>query len=166
MDIVIRSSNTVTIGGRDYKCSIGEGGFSADRKEGDKTTPIGTFPIRSILYRKDRVGDIDSPLPSYPINESDGWCTDITHQEYNTKVILPHGGSYENLWREDHIYDIILVIGFNDSPAVLGKGSAIFMHIARDTYSPTEGCIVVSMKDMLEIISLLDKDSKISIALD
>jgi L,D-peptidoglycan transpeptidase YkuD (ErfK/YbiS/YcfS/YnhG family) len=97
------------------------------------------------------------------MNENDGWCDDVNNKYYNQHVKLPFSGNYENLWRNDDIYDIIIPIGYNDKNIVAGKGSAIFFHIAKSDYSGTLGCVAVAINDMLEILRNLDKNSIITI---
>lgn len=124
----------------------------ADKREGDGATPLGTFPIRYGLFRPDRGPRPDSVLEFSEIQKQDGWCDDPKDKSYNRPVRLPYEASCETLWRDDGIYDVIIVLGHNDSPPRAGHGSAIFFHLARPDYSPTEGCIAVSKDHMLEIL--------------
>ncbi|GBR71719.1 L,D-transpeptidase family protein [Gluconobacter kanchanaburiensis] len=128
---------------------IGKRGLSLDKKEGDLCTPTGNLFLRRILYRADRTSRPVSAaeLPIEPIAPNDGWCDDPRHPDYNRAVTLPHPGSYETLWRDDHVYDLCVVLGWNDAPAVPGRGSAIFLHLP--PYSGyTEGCIALEEKDL------------------
>jgi L,D-peptidoglycan transpeptidase YkuD (ErfK/YbiS/YcfS/YnhG family) len=102
-------------------------------------------------------------LPSRALVPDDGWCEDPADPDYNRLVRLPHGGTIDRLWREDHLYDVIIVIGHNDDPVRPGLGSAIFLHLARDDYSPTAGCIAVSRADMEQILLAAGPQSKIHI---
>ena|SRR5579871_4293592 len=137
---------------KSYRCAVGENGFSSSKKEGDKATPSGTFQLRKCWYRSDRVQKPDTTLPIRVITPEDGWCDDAGHACYNRPVKLPFSGSHEKLWREDHAYDVVVPIGFNDDPAAPGKGSAIFLHLATPDYTPTLGCIALSLRDILEIV--------------
>jgi L,D-peptidoglycan transpeptidase YkuD (ErfK/YbiS/YcfS/YnhG family) len=91
-------------------------------------------------------------LPIAPLGKHDGWCDEPDDPRYNQQVRLPYGGSHEELWRADHIYDLIVVLGFNDDPVVPGYGSAVFFHVARPAYNPTEGCVAVALTDLLAIL--------------
>jgi L,D-peptidoglycan transpeptidase YkuD (ErfK/YbiS/YcfS/YnhG family) len=149
---------------KEYRCALGRNGIAVDKKEGDGATPAGTYPIRKLFYRSDRVQiPKNIKLPAQEILPDDAWCDDINDPAYNTHVKLPHPGSYENLYRDDEIYDLIVVIGYNDNPPIAGKGSAIFIHVARTDYSPTAGCIALAKADLLEIIKDLTPETKIKI---
>ncbi len=158
------SSDHLTMNGVTYKCAVGKGGIRANKKEGDKATPVGTFPIRRVFYRPDRIEKPDTPFETVALSKQDGWSDDLTRPEYNQLITLPYSGSHEELWREDHLYDVIVELGYNDDPPIPGKGSAIFMHVASETYSPTAGCIVLSLPDLLEILKKSTLETKISIS--
>jgi L,D-peptidoglycan transpeptidase YkuD (ErfK/YbiS/YcfS/YnhG family) len=160
--------------GKEYKCAIGKSGFSLLKKEGDGATPIGQFLLREVYYRQDRLDTPKTILPLKIISLNDGWCDDIKDKYYNKLIKLQYsatcpteqrsfGRGYENLWREDNIYDIVVTIGHNDNPPTSGEGSAIFMHIARVGYTPTEGCVALSPDDLLEIIKTVNKDTLVCI---
>ena len=152
-DITVISKNELQFNGKIYRCSIGENGFTDDKKEGDKKTPIGRFLLRECWYRSDRIAQPKTPLTTRIIKENDGWCDAPENEYYNKHIKLPFAASHEILWREDNIYDIIVPLGFNDEQIIKGGGSAIFFHLARPDYSPTLGCIAVSLEDMLEILA-------------
>ena len=158
-NINVSSSGEVEFLGKVYKGALGKNGVTKDKKEGDWATPVGCFPIREIYYRSDRLAKPETILSIRPLEENDGWCEDLEDSNYNKLVKLPYDASHEELWREDHVYDIIVVLGYNDDPAVPGKGSAIFMHIARETYSPTAGCIALAQTDLLELLKNAEKDT-------
>ncbi|WP_135081260.1 L,D-transpeptidase family protein [Terasakiella sp. SH-1] len=162
MNLVIQGK-TLSFGAKSYPCAIGKGGVRADKREGDGASPIGSFAIRRILYRADRVSKPETRLPVKAIGKQDGWCDDPDHILYNRAICLPFKGSHEKLWREDHIYDIIVILGHNDAPPVAGKGSAIFFHLARENYEGTEGCIAVKQAHMFEILKAVDETSRIEI---
>lgn len=146
-----------------YRCSIGSAGVVTDKKEGDGGTPLGSFQVRRIYYRPDRIdpAELKTDIAQFPLTENDGWCDDVDSPEYNTLVKLPFQSSHEVLWREDNLYDIIGVLAYNDDPAQKGKGSAIFLHIAREGYSPTAGCIALSSEDLKSFISRLSINDEI-----
>lgn len=146
------TGNQLAFNGKTYRCAIGKGGFSSDKKEGDGATPIGTFALRECWYRADRLGQPDTKLPLRIIRENDGWCDDPASDEYNRHVLLPFAPSHEKLFCDEPVYDLIIPLGYNDDPVVKGKGSAIFMHIARPGYEGTEGCVALSKPDLLEVL--------------
>ena len=154
MELKIFSDGRADCSGRPMRCVLGRSGVSADKKEGDGATPQGVFQLRRVLYRADRTEPPGTVLPCAALAPEDGWCDDPEDENYNCQVKLPCGARCESLWREDGIYDLIVVLGHNDSPVEPGKGSAIFLHLARPGYAPTEGCLAVSKADLLEILSL------------
>lgn len=132
---------------------IGKNGVTHRKREGDMCTPVGHFTLRKVYYRADRVALPMTSLPVAPISPQDGWCDDPGSELYNHFLALPHPARHEMLWREDAVYNIIVVIGYNDSPAVPGKGSAIFMHLQRPDRTPTEGCVALSEHDLLAVLA-------------
>jgi len=165
MTILVRADNSLIYRGKTYRCALGKGGVKTDKVEGDGATPTGFFALRYILYRADRIKKLDSALDIHAIGETDGWCDDPQHADYNRPVTLPFPASHEKLYRDDHIYDIIVVLGHNDSPPVPGKGSAVFFHLARDQYVPTEGCVAVNLTDMLEVLAKITPGETMEICL-
>jgi L,D-peptidoglycan transpeptidase YkuD (ErfK/YbiS/YcfS/YnhG family) len=140
-------------GGR-ARCALGRGGVvAADAKrEGDGATPAGLWPLRAAWFRPDRLAPPASALPVHPIDPMLGWCDDPLSDDYNRPVRLPHTASHERMWREDAVYDLVVVLGYNDDPPVAGCGSAIFLHLARPDFAPTEGCVATDLKTLLAII--------------
>ncbi len=132
MKIIVFANSCLAWKGKIYPCIIGENGLieAKNKQEGDFVTPIGCWRIEEILYRKDRLGELNSNLPISSIKTMDGWCDDSNHKNYNKKIQFPFSASAEKLWREDPLYDIIFVLGYNRNPIFSGKGSAIFLHIA------------------------------------
>ncbi|GGB37974.1 hypothetical protein GCM10011316_07570 [Roseibium aquae] len=131
-----------------FPCALGRSGITRFKREGDGATPAGSFPLLSVFYRADRGPHPRTRLPIDPIQSDDGWCDDPGHPRYNRLVRLPFPASHEVMWREDRLYDIVVVLGCNYAPAVKGRGSAIFFHIAREGYQPTEGCVAVAPAHM------------------
>lgn len=152
---------TFHINNKIYQCAWGQNGVNVSKREGDNTTPQGKFKLREIYYRFDRIPDytIKTNLPTHPIKRIDAWCDDPNLHEYNSYITLPHTGSYERLWREDALYDIVIVIGYNDRPTLRHKGSAIFLHVAANNYKPTKGCIALAKKDLIELLPYFSKDT-------
>jgi L,D-peptidoglycan transpeptidase YkuD (ErfK/YbiS/YcfS/YnhG family) len=147
------------------RCALGKGGVkpAADKREGDGATPLGVWPIRRLLYRPDRGPPPATGLPTAPIAPEDGWCDAPLDPAYNRPVRLPYPASAERMWRDDHLYDLVGVLAHNDDPPVPGMGSAIFLHIARPDYGPTEGCVALAWDDMLKLLSLAGPGSAIEV---
>jgi L,D-peptidoglycan transpeptidase YkuD (ErfK/YbiS/YcfS/YnhG family) len=141
--------------GQTFRAAFGLGGISTEKREGDGATPAGILPLRRVLYRADRLPRPAAPVPVEPLAPADGWCDDPAHADYNRMVVLPHPGRHEVLWRDDRIYDLIGVLGWNDAPVVRGRGSAIFLHLARPDGRPTEGCLALALPDLLAILPAL-----------
>lgn len=160
MNIIVRK-NKLEFAGKTYDCAIGKNGFSDDKKEGDLCTPIGEFELRKIFYRADKNDDISSALPLQKTQPDDGWCDAAEHPQYNQLVKIPFDASHEKMWRDDDLYDVVVMIGCNDSPPVPHKGSAIFMHIAKPNYEGTEGCVALKKDDLLEVLARVSVDTKI-----
>ena len=132
----------------------------ADKREGDGATPAGRFPLRRLLYRPDRLpAPPATVLPASPIGPGVGWCDDAGDPGYNRPVSLPCAASHERLWRDDGLYDVVVVLGHNDAPPVPGLGSAIFLHVARPGYLPTEGCVALALPDLLTLVAACDGGS-------
>jgi L,D-peptidoglycan transpeptidase YkuD (ErfK/YbiS/YcfS/YnhG family) len=153
MELVILPQGVAYLQGQEFTCALGRSGVSDHKLEGDGATPSGIFGLRNVLYRADRVAAPDTLLPIAALSPQDGWCDAPDDPDYNRRVVLPHRTRCESLWRDDHIYDLIAVTNYNEAPATPGKGSAIFMHIARDGYTGTEGCIAFSEPDLRLILA-------------
>lgn len=162
-DLANKSRGTLICGERSYACALGRGGVRADKHEGDGATPAGVFSLRRLFYRPDRLEKPVCGLPITPMAPDDGWCDAPDDPAYNTLVHLPIAASAENLWREDRVYDLIAVIGYNDAPVAPGKGSAIFMHVATPDLAPTAGCVALTKDDLLSVLKDLGVDSMIAI---
>ncbi len=142
----------LTMGGLRLRAAIGRGGMRVHKQEGDGATPAGLLPLRRVLYRADRVARPRVAVPVMPLAPHDGWCDDPSHADYNRPVRLPHDGRHEALWRADAVYDVIGVLGWNDAPVARGMGSAIFLHLARPDFAPTEGCIALAWPDLRSLL--------------
>ena len=154
---------TLTWNTQAVPCAVGRSGVAADKREGDGATPAGCFALRRVLYRADRLDAPDTALPGGPIGRDYGWCDDPASGEYNNPVRLPFTASAERLWRDDGIYDVIVVLGHNDSPPQPGKGSAIFLHVARPGYGPTEGCVALALDDLLRLLGDCTENDRLCI---
>lgn len=148
--------------GRTWPCSLGKGGISNDKREGDGTTPCGVLTVAACLYRSDRIA---RPAPwARSIGPRDLWCDDPDHALYNQFTRSPLAASHERLRRSDPLYDIVLITDYNWPAATPGKGSAIFIHRWRKARHPTEGCIAFHMGDLIQLAGLLIPGSKIAIS--
>lgn len=148
-----------------FRCAIGRGGMTeaADKREGDGASPIGRWPLRRVFFRADKINAPETELPLVPILEHDGWCDDPDDPLYNRPVTLPYDASHEKMWRDDDAYDIVVELGHNDDPPVPGLGSAIFLHVAKPDYQPTEGCIALSEADLRTVLKSADQGSILEI---
>ena len=159
------TTGILKIGNHVFECTLGPAGVIAakDKQEGDGKTPAGNFPLRQLIYRADRVSKPETKLPVEILTPETGWCEDSSHPDYNKKVALPHPAVCDRMTREDALYDYTVVIGFNDDPPVAGKGSAIFMHLARPDFTPTAGCVGLRLEDMLKVLKLCGPSTRIEI---
>ena len=135
------------------RCALGRTGVAQEKREGDGATPAGLLPLRSVLYRPDREAPPATRLIVRPIAPEDGWCDDPLLPEYNRLVRRPFPGRHEILWRADGLYDLVVLLGWNDDPPVPGLGSAIFLHVAAADYAPTQGCVALARADLLRLLA-------------
>jgi L,D-peptidoglycan transpeptidase YkuD (ErfK/YbiS/YcfS/YnhG family) len=157
MDLIVTAAGEgwqAAYGDRRWRCAVGRSGIQVEKVEGDGVSPVGRWPIRTVYYRSDRIEKPVSPFATRAIAELDGWCDDPAHADYNRPVTRPFEASHEEMWRQDDLYDIVVVLGQNDDPPVAGAGSAIFLHIARPDYSPTAGCAALAKEDLLAFLAL------------
>ncbi len=152
-------------GGRRVRCALGPGGViaAADKREGDGSTPMGAWPMRRLLFRPDKGPPPATALPVQAIAPDDGWCDAPDDQAYNRPVRLPYPASAERMWRDDDLYDLVAPLGYNDAPPVPGLGSAIFLHLARPGYAPTEGCVALARSDLEAVLALAGPDSVVEV---
>jgi len=160
--IKVRATKGATSGAlhfktREYQCVLGRSGIVHPKHEGDGGTPAGTFPLREVRYRADRVPQPKTGLPTIKTNPTDGWCDEPADPAYNRLVRMPYRSDAEIMWREDNVYDVLAVIGTNDAPPVPGAGSAIFLHVARTgpdgALKPTAGCVAMKEDDLLAVLA-------------
>ena len=149
----------------DVPCALGRAGLieAAEKLEGDGKSPIGSWPVRRIYYRPDKEEKPVSKFPVTAISPTTGWCDAPKDAMYNQLVRYPWRASAEQLWRDDDVYDLIMVLGHNDDPVVPEKGSAIFLHIAREGFTPTEGCVAIEHDAIRKLITLMDIDDRVVI---
>jgi L,D-peptidoglycan transpeptidase YkuD (ErfK/YbiS/YcfS/YnhG family) len=167
MDLIVRRMGTgeaiLHCGHNRFRAAIGAGGIGVKRREGDGVTPVGVFPPRLVFYRVDRLACPSTALPVAKIEFDDGWCDAPLDPLYNRRIKRPYGASTETLWRDDHLYDLLVVLGFNDAPVVPGAGSAIFLHVARPDFAPTTGCIALALDNLVKVVATLAPDDSITI---
>ncbi len=146
-----------------WRCAIGRAGARRDKREGDGATPVGVWPLRRVLFRPDRADAPETVLPVAPLGPEDGWCDDPAHPDYNRPVKLPHPARHERMWRNDRLYDLVVVLGHNDAPVVPHAGSAVFLHVAADDYAPTEGCVALAVEDLRQLLRQAEPDSRLRV---
>ena len=159
---ILINKNYLTYNKLKVKCAIGKKGIGYKKKEGDLITPIGQFKIKYILYRKDRV-KILSKLKKRVIKKDMGWCDDPRSSDYNKLVKLPFNYKHEKLFKKENIYDIILVLNYNMNPVKKNKGSAIFIHVARNNFKKTEGCVAIKKIDLIKLLKEISPNTKVRI---
>ena len=145
------------------KCAIGKNGITKNKREGDLKTPRGIFKLKKVLYRRDRIKFFKSTLKKNYIKKNIGWCDDPSSKYYNREIKFPCNYSAEKLWRKDNIYDLIIIINYNCKPVIKNKGSAIFLHICKKNYEPTQGCVAINKKDMMNLIVNIRNNTKLII---
>jgi L,D-peptidoglycan transpeptidase YkuD (ErfK/YbiS/YcfS/YnhG family) len=153
--------------GRVVRCAIGKAGVIAatDKREGDNKSPLGVWVMREVRYRPDVYPE--GPKTALPIRATrpdDGWCDAPDDPSYNRPVTLPYPASAERMWRDDSVYDLVVILGHNDDPPVPGLGSAIFLHLARDGYPGTEGCVALVREDIEAVLAAAQPGDSIEIA--
>ncbi len=153
------SEGILSFGGLNFRCSLGKGGISALKREGDGATPLARMRVLGGYCRTDGVVPRRTALPLQPIGADLGWCDQPSDRNYNRPVPLPYPESHERMRRQDHLYDICIVLDWNIRPRRRNCGSAIFLHLARPGYLPTEGCIALSPRDMARLLPLLSPRS-------
>lgn len=155
--IVMRAGDgwQASYGDKTWRAAVGKSGIRRDKVEGDGASPAGSWPIRRVLYRADKLAAAPvSVFDTTVIEPNDGWCDAPEHPDYNKPVRLPFAASHEDMWRKDDLYDIVVVLGHNDDPIVPGAGSAVFLHVASAGYGPTAGCASMTRADLLEFLEL------------
>ena len=161
--IIIKNSGFLRYKNLKFRCALGKAGIKRKEKEGDNITPKGIFKITKIYYRSDKIRNIATPIKKIKIKKNMGWCDDANSIHYNKQIKLPSKFSHEKLYRKDSLYDLFLVLGYNTNPIVKNKGSAIFLHITKDSYKKTKGCIALKKGDLIHLISKIKKNTKIKI---
>ena len=161
--IIINKSGHLKYKNYKFKCALGKSGIGKKRKEGDNITPKGTFNVIKIYYRGDRIKKLSSKFKLIKITKKMGWCDDPKSNKYNQLIALPAKYSHEILYRRDNIYDLILVLNYNMKPTIKNKGSAIFIHVAKQNYKKTAGCIALKRADLIYLAKEIKKNTKVII---
>ena len=163
MTIILKDKATLVFDDFIFKCAIGVKGITKKKVEGDKKTPIGTFSLGNLYYRKDRNIKPLTKLKCIPIKNNMGWCDDVNSKKYYNKLIkINKKIRYEKLFRKDNKYDFIIPINYNSKKPKIAKGSAIFIHLTKN-FKPTSGCVALQKKDFLILAKLINKKTKIKI---
>tara|TARA_B100000963_G_scaffold160056_1_gene139216 strand:+ start:4840 stop:5334 length:495 start_codon:yes stop_codon:yes gene_type:complete len=163
MTIIIKNKETLIYDDFIFRCSIGKKGFTKNKVESDQKTPIGSFEIGNLYFRSDRNKKPITKLKSIPINKYMGWCDDIKNKKYYNKLFrIKKNIKHEKLFRKDKKYDFLIPISYNTKRIIVGKGSAIFLHLT-DNYKNTQGCIALKKRDFLILLKLINRKTKIKI---
>ena len=161
--IIINKSGYLKYKNYKFRCSLGKAGIGKKKIEGDNITPKGTFKIIKIYYRSDRIKKIKSKFKLIKIKKNIAWCDDPQSRNYNQLIKLPSKYSYENLFKKNNIYDLILVLNFNINPIIKNRGSAVFIHVAKRNYKPTAGCIALKKDHLIKLVNNLKKNAVVKI---
>ena len=162
MTIILKNKETLIFDDFSFKCCVGKKGTTNNKIEGDKKTPSGLFSLGNIYYRKDRNSKPFTRIKSISISKQMGWCDDVNSKKYNKLIKKSIKIRHEKLFRKDYKYDYLITINYNTKNIIAGKGSAIFIHLTKN-YSPTAGCIGIKKKDMLILLKIINKKTKIKI---
>lgn len=146
-----------------FPCSLGRSGARHLKREGDGASPKGSWQLRRLFYRADRMPPPGGTLPARPLRADDGWCETVGDRNYNRLVRLPYAASHETMKRPDGLYDIVIETSHNERPRIQGHGSAVFFHLRRPDGGPTAGCIAVSLRDMRIILGLIGSETRLVI---
>jgi L,D-peptidoglycan transpeptidase YkuD (ErfK/YbiS/YcfS/YnhG family) len=161
--IIVKNPGYLIYKNSKFRCSLGINGIKNKKKEGDGITPKGIFKLKKIYYRKDKIKNIVTKVKKIKITKDMGWCNDPKSKFYNKIIRLPSKFSYEKLYRKDNIYNLIIVLDYNMNPVTKNKGSAIFIHLAKKNYKPTQGCMGLKQNDLIKLIEMIKKNQKIKI---
>ncbi len=162
MQILIKDKDTLLYDEFEFKCCVGKRGITQNKTEGDMKTPKGTYKLGPVYYRKDRLSKFQTNLKKIIINNKMGWCDDVKSKFYNQRIIINKKIKYEKMFRKNNDYDLLIPIQYNTSKPKRNKGSAIFLHLTKN-YRGTLGCVALKKKDMLILLKLINKKTKIKI---
>ena len=162
MQIIIIEKDTLLYDEFKFKCSIGKNGKTSKKIEGDNKTPKGLYALGPLYYRKDRIPKLSTKLKKIEIMKNFGWCDDVKSKFYNKPIKTNINVRHEKLYRNDKKYDLLIPIEYNSKRPKKNKGSAIFLHLTSN-YKKTQGCVAIKEKDMLILLNLINKKTKIKI---
>ena len=161
--IIVKKSGYLKYKNFKFRCALGKAGIKQKEREGDFITPKGKFKLIKIYYRSDRIKKITSVLKKIKIKKNMGWCDDVSSNYYNKQIKINKKFSHEKLYRKDNVYDIVVVLNYNLNPIIKGKGSAIFLHVAKKNYNKTHGCIALKKNELLNLVSKIKRNTQIKI---
>ena len=161
--IIVKKSGYLKYKNFKFRCALGKAGIKQKEREGDFITPKGKFKLIKIYYRSDRIKKITSTLKKIKIKKNMGWCDDVSSNYYNKQIKINKKFSHEKLYRKDNVYDIVVVLNYNLNPIIKGKGSAIFLHVAKKNYKKTQGCIALKKNELLNLVSKIKRNTQIKI---
>ena len=147
-----------------FPVALGRSGILANKREGDGGTPRGRFRLKQLWWRQDRISRPRTALPTRAIRPDDAWSEDPSDRRYNRPVRRQPGETGDRLMRDDDLYDLIIELDHNDRPRIAGRGSAVFIHVARDGFKPTAGCIAFRRNDLLRLLERLGPRTQIVIS--
>ena len=162
MRIILKNKETLLYDDFKFKCCIGKNGTTSNKIEGDKKTPKGIFSLGPVFYRKDRIKNLVTKLRKKEINKLMGWCDDVKNKNYNKLIKVNNKIGHEKLFQKKTSYDVLIPINYNTKKPKKNKGSAIFIHLTNN-YKKTLGCIALKKNDLLILLKLIDKKTKIQI---
>ena len=163
MIIKLLNKHTLEIDDFQFRCCVGKKGLKKNKKEGDKSTPIGKFKLNRIFYRPDRIKKFNCKVKKIKIKKNMGWCDDPVSKKYNRLIKTSNKIKHEKLYRRDNKYDILIELDYNLKKTIPFAGSAIFLHLTKN-YKPTAGCIAINLNDMRILIKILDKNNLIEVS--
>jgi L,D-peptidoglycan transpeptidase YkuD (ErfK/YbiS/YcfS/YnhG family) len=158
-----RTRGILLVGPRALPVVLGRGGIRANKFEGDGATPRAKFRLIRLWWRADRHPRPPTLLPARRIGPALAWCEDTTDRRYNRPFQRSAGDGGDRLWRADHLYDFIIEIDHNARPRVAGRGSAVFVHVARPKRGPTAGCVALARNDLQRLLAVLGPQTQIAI---
>jgi L,D-peptidoglycan transpeptidase YkuD (ErfK/YbiS/YcfS/YnhG family) len=158
-----RSQGWLIAGASQIPVALGRSGILANKREGDGGTPRGRFRLVRLWWRPDRAPRPRTLLPVRRIGRGDGWSEDPKDRLYNRPIRVPDGAPGDRLWREDRLYDLIIELDHNTRPRVAGRGSAVFIHVARDGFKPTAGCVALQAPRLQRLLERVGPKTRIVI---
>jgi L,D-peptidoglycan transpeptidase YkuD (ErfK/YbiS/YcfS/YnhG family) len=161
--IIVKKSGYLIFNNFKFRCALGKAGIEEKMKEGDLITPEGTYKLIKVYYRADKVENLKTKIKKIKIKKTMAWCDDPKSIFYNQQITLPTKSHHEKFYRNDSLYDLIIVLNYNMNPIVKNKGSAIFMHVAKKNYKPTQGCIALKKIHLIKLLTNIKKNQKIRI---